>query len=86
MDKPIKVLTALEYNAEEMRAYVKRWEEWEKEGGYNSNNYPPQQAFFGFYTIQGNFKNYGYVLRTERGAHWYKTKREAIINYNKKYE
>jgi len=79
----VQVLQVKKYNSREMVEYGKKWDEWSKEGGYNSNNYPPQQAFFGFYTPQGQFRQTGYVAFEQNRAYWRPTKKEAIEAFNK---
>jgi len=74
----MKVMQVKNYNQIEMLRYGKRWEEWAKNFGYNSHQYPPQQAFFGFYTRGGRFREKGYVAFTEQRAVWRRTKKEAL--------
>jgi hypothetical protein len=66
----MKVITVKEYNQMEMRRYEKAWDEWEKNGGYNSRQIHPQQAFYGFYTRHGQFRETGYVAFNNRKAVW----------------
>lgn len=61
-----------------MIKYCKRCDEWSEKGGFNSRQMFPQQAFYGFYTRQGQFRETGYVAFTEHKAVWRKTKKEAI--------
>jgi len=78
----MKVLQVKQYNQYDLQRYSKKYDEWREKGGYNTNNYPPQQAFFGFYH-NGNFRQTGYVAFDEHSAYLAKTKREAIKKYNK---
>lgn len=74
----MKVLQVKEYNRIEMQKYSKRCDEWSDLGGHNSGQPFPQQAFFGFYTNQGQFRQTGYVAFNDKKACWRATKKEAI--------
>ena len=74
----MKIVHVKEYNRIELDKYSKRCDEWLKKGGYNSRLDFPQQAFYGFYTQQGNFRETGYVAFDQQKAVWRRTKKEAI--------
>jgi hypothetical protein len=80
----MKVVQVKEYNRIELIKYSKRCDEWVENGGYNSRQFFPQQAFYGFYTRQGKFRGKGYVAFTEQRAVWRRTKKEAIKEFLKK--
>ena len=75
------IVNVIEYNRLEMIKYNRLCDEWKKE---NSNNIIPQQAFFGFYTSQGNFRRKGYVAFGDKRAYFAKTRKEAIKRFNDK--
>lgn len=71
----MKVQQVKDYNRDEMVRYSKVCDEWKRK---DSNSIIPQQAFFGFYTNAGNFRETGYVATEENIAIWRKTKKQAI--------
>ena len=75
----MRIQQVKDYNRDEMIRYSERVDEWKKE---DKNNIIPQQAFFGFYTSQGNFRETGYVASEDKMAFWAKTKKEAINRLN----
>ena len=88
----MQVLHVREYNRIEMQKYSKRCDEWQAEGGYNSRQIFPQQAFYGFYTNQGQFRQTGYVAFADKTAGdkrsvalWRSTKKQVIADFNKQY-
>ena len=79
----MQVLQVKNYNNSEMARYSKACENWSDNGGLNSGVYFPQQAFYGFYTNRGEFKQTGYVAFNDKKAILRKTKKEAIQAFNK---
>ncbi|MDD4290601.1 MAG: hypothetical protein PHH83_05040 [Patescibacteria group bacterium] len=76
----MKILQVQKYNEYDLQRYSKRYDEWRDNGGYNTSNNPPQQAFYCFYH-NGNFRKTGYVAFDEHSAYLAKNKKEAIKKY-----
>jgi hypothetical protein len=74
----MEILTAKDYNNEDMQKWHERVEKWRDD---KSNNIIPQIAFVGFRKRNGELKNYGYVAKNENGACWARTKKEVILKY-----
>lgn len=76
-----QVLNAKTYN----QLATDKWRrDWDKAAAEQRWSTMPQLAFYGFYSPRtGNHRNTGFVRRTERGSHWFKTKTEAV-NYREK--
>ena len=68
-----EVISCEEYNHRGFDEYKKACDEWHpNKGGF------PYIGFYIFEKENGEPKNYGYVLATEHGGRWFKTKREAL--------
>ena len=77
-----QVLTAKTYNQLATDKWRRDWDKAKEEG----RNWAcmPQLAFYGFYNPRtGEHRTTGFVRKTERGGHWFKTKKEAV-NYREK--
>lgn len=77
-----QVLNAKTYNQLATAKWHRDWDKAKEEG----RNWAcmPQLAFYGFYSPRtGEHRTTGFVRKTERGGHWFKTKKEAV-NYREK--
>ena len=77
-----QVLNAKTYNQSATDKWRRDWDKAKEEG----RNWAcmPQLAFYGFYSPRtGEHRTTGFVRKTERGGHWFKTKKEAV-NYREK--
>ena len=70
------IQTVKQYNAEDMRKYDERVEEWRADKF--TNDIRPQIAFVGFRKSNGELKQVGYVASNKNRAYWAKTKRELL--------
>ena len=77
----MQTLQVKKYNALEMVKYSKVCDDYSNKGDYSQPF--PQQAFWGFYTNQGNFRETGYVAFDNRRAVLAKTKKLAVIKFNR---
>ena len=71
-----EIITCKEYNRKGFEKYRKAVNEWKP----NSGGFP----YIGFYIFEkpnGEPRNYGWVLSTDDGATWFKTKGEACDVY-----
>jgi len=68
-----EVISCGEYNRRGFEKYREAVEEYKPNcGGF------PYLGFYIFEKQNGEPRNYGYVLVTEHGGRWFKTKREAL--------
>ena len=77
-----EVITSKEYN---QRGYTRYRKAVEKHNYPNEGGFP----YLGFYIFEkpnGEPRNYGYVLSTEIGGQWFKTKKEAFKTLIKEAE
>ena len=70
-----EVITCREYNRRGFEKHREAVDEWKEQSHYSTY---PSVVFFIFHKPNGEPRNYGYVLATEHGGQWFKTKREAI--------
>lgn len=78
-----QVLSAKVYNE---LATAKWKRDWDKAAAEQRWSTMPQLAFYGFYNQRtGDHRTTGFVRRTERGSHWFKTKKEAVEYREKSY-
>ena len=67
-----EVITCEEFNRRSFEEYKKDCNEWKpNQGGF------PNIGFYIFEKPNGEPRNYGYVLATEHGGKWFKTKIQA---------
>ena len=69
------IITSEEYNRRGYQEYRKAVDKWKQE------DHPKTYPFLGFYIFEklnGEPRNYGYVLTTEHGGKWFRTKQEVI--------
>jgi len=69
-----EVITCKEYNRRGFEEHRKAVEEWRNES--KPRTYP-SVLFYIFHKDNGEPRNYGYVLATEHGGKWFKTKIQA---------
>jgi len=72
-----RVLSTKEYNEEQYKKWCDDVEEWKSNG---HREIIPQICLYFFYGQRGQRRT-GYVCRTERGAYWFRTKREAVKKF-----
>jgi len=79
-----QIFTAMKYNAISHAKWHRDWDKAKSEG--RDWGQMPQLAFYGFYSPKtGELRKVGYVRKTENGAHWFKTKKEAFDYIEKIY-
>tara|TARA_R100000900_G_C3337059_1_gene164509 strand:+ start:1378 stop:1608 length:231 start_codon:yes stop_codon:yes gene_type:complete len=67
-----EIITCKEFNRRGFNDYKKACNEWNpSNGGF------PYIGFYIFEKPNGEPRNYGYVLATQHGGEWFKTKKEA---------
>ena len=79
----MEVITCREYNRRGFERHRKAVDEWKGQSHYSTY---PSIEFFIFHKLNGEPRNYGYVLATEHSGQWFKTKREAIKKMEINYE
>ena len=67
-----EIITCKEFNRRGFNDYKKACNKWNpSNGGF------PYIGFYIFEKPNGEPRNYGYVLATQHGGEWFKTKKEA---------
>lgn len=71
-----EIMPVKEYNTYIMQKYKKAFAKNAEENPMHLNAIVP--GLFAYFTDEGEERQTGYVLKTERGSHWFQTKKEAV--------